>query len=246
MKEFWIKSLFAITPCILSQCRPSENDRIQQERPNILIAIGDDITWMHMGAYGCDWVKTPGFDRVANDGILFRNAYTPNAKSSPSRACLLTGRNSWQLEEAANHVPFFPVKFTTFMEALSNNGYSAGYTAKGWAPGVAIDIAGNPRELTGKAYNAKKIKPPAEEFPILIMPGILRISLMQKIHQNHSVSGMVLMNPTGSTSSAQGSQLRRKALMKSIKCRISGPTTKLYAMICLIMHLRRNISIPIL
>jgi len=162
MKEFWLKSLIAITPCILSQCNPSERDKIQSGQPNILIAIGDDISWQHMGAYGCTWIKTPGFDRVAKDGIIFRNAYTPNAKSSPSRACLLTGRNSWQLEEAANHVPFFPLKFTTFVEALRNNGYTAGFTGKGWAPGVAIDSSGNPRDLTGKAFNTKKIKPPAE------------------------------------------------------------------------------------
>jgi arylsulfatase A-like enzyme len=162
MKEFWIKSLIAATPCILSQCNPSVRDTIKSDRPNILIAIGDDISWQHMGAYGCTWVKTPGFDRVAEDGIIFRNAYTPNAKSSPSRACLLTGRNSWQLEEAANHVPFFPAKFTTFVEALGNNGYNTGFTGKGWAPGIASDSAGNPRKLTGLAFNSRKIKPPAE------------------------------------------------------------------------------------
>lgn len=162
MNEFWIKSLIAVTPCILSQCNPSGRDTIKSDRPNILIAIGDDISWQHMGAYGCTWVKTPGFDRVAQDGIIFRNAYTPNAKSSPSRACLLTGRNSWQLEEAANHVPFYPVKFTTFVEALGNNGYNTGFTGKGWAPGAAIDSAGNPRELTGLVFNSRKTNPPTE------------------------------------------------------------------------------------
>lgn len=162
MKKFWIKSFVAITPCILSHCGTPDKDKILPQRPNILIAIGDDISWQHIGAYGCNWVKTPGFDRVAKYGIIFRNAYTPNAKSSPSRACLLTGRNSWQLEEAANHVPFFPAKFTTFVEALGNNGYTTGYTSKGWAPGVAIDSSGNPRELTGKAFNSRKIKPPTE------------------------------------------------------------------------------------
>ncbi len=155
-------SFVAFTPCILSQCNTSDKGNKQHELPNILIAIGDDISFQHFGAYGCTWVKTPGFDRVAEDGILFRNAYTPNAKSSPSRACLLTGRNSWQLEEAGNHVPFFPAKFTSFIEALGNKGYSTGFTAKGWAPGVAADSAGNPRELTGKAFNSKKIKPPTE------------------------------------------------------------------------------------
>ena len=92
--------------------------------------MGDDISFPHMGAYGTNWVKTPGFDRVAREGILFNNAYTPNAKSSPSRACFLTGRNSWQLEEAGNHVPFFPPKFKSFIESLGENGYYTGFTAK--------------------------------------------------------------------------------------------------------------------
>ena len=124
--------------------------------------MGDDISFPHMSAYGTTWVKTPGFDRVAAEGILFNNAYTPNAKSSPSRACFLTGRNSWQLEEAGNHVPFFPPKFKTFMEALDQNGYHTGYTAKGWAPGVANDSTGQPRLMTGMAFNSKTTDPPAD------------------------------------------------------------------------------------
>jgi N-sulfoglucosamine sulfohydrolase len=130
--------------------------------PNILFAIADDASYPHMGAYGTDWVKTPAFDKVADQGILFTNCYTPNAKCAPSRACILTGRNSWQLEEAANHVPFFPAKFRTYAEALSENGYHVGYTAKGWAPGIANDSDGNPRQLTGKPYNEFKTTPPAK------------------------------------------------------------------------------------
>ncbi len=161
MQDIWLKGCVTVLPFLLTACNSSGNKKSEYVRPNILIAIGDDISYMHMGAYGCRWVKTPGFDRVANDGILFRNAYTPNAKSSPSRACLLTGRNSWQLEEAANHVPFFPAKYTGFIEALGNIGYATGYTGKGWAPGVANDSAGNPRELTGKAFNSKRLTSPA-------------------------------------------------------------------------------------
>ncbi len=132
--------------------------------PNILFAIADDASYPHMGAYGCDWIETPAFDRVADQGILFTNAYTPNAKCAPSRACILTGRNSWQLEEAANHVPFFPTKFKTYAEALSENGYHVGFTAKGWAPGIANDEDGNPRQLTGKPYNEYKTTPPAKHI----------------------------------------------------------------------------------
>ncbi|HUX94286.1 MAG TPA: sulfatase [Bacteroidales bacterium] len=159
MKPIIIKSAILLTPCLFARC-DREAKKIQ-DRPNILIVMGDDISYPHMGAYGTGWVKTPGFDRVASEGILFRNAYTPNAKSAPSRACFLTGLNSWQLEEAANHVPFFPLKYKSFMELLASNGYYTGHTAKGWAPGVALDSTGNPRQLTGKAYNAKRLAPPA-------------------------------------------------------------------------------------
>ena len=135
-----------------------------KSKPNILFAIADDATWFHMGAYGCDWVNTPAFDRVARDGILFNNCYTPNAKCAPSRASILTGRNSWQLEEAANHWCYFPNKFKTYAEALSENSYHVGYVAKGWAPGVVGEIDGKKRQLTGMPYNSKTLTPPAKHI----------------------------------------------------------------------------------
>ncbi|WP_186755226.1 sulfatase family protein [Echinicola salinicaeni] len=139
---------------------------IQKERknkttkPNILFAIMDDVTYMHMGAYGCDWVNTPNFDRVAEEGILFNNAYTPNAKCAPSRSNILTGRNSWQLEEGANHWPYFPAKFKTFAEVLDENSYHVGYTGKGWAPGRAKNEDGSARNLLVNNYSQIKTIPP--------------------------------------------------------------------------------------
>ena len=132
------------------------------ERPNILFCIADDASYPHMGAYGTKWVKTPGFDRVAKQGLLFTHAYTPNAKCAPSRACILTGRNTWQLKEACNHIPFFPPEFKTYAEALVESGYFVGKTAKGWAPGVANDQDGKRRQLTGKPFDKRKAKPPAK------------------------------------------------------------------------------------
>ncbi|MCA9442451.1 MAG: sulfatase-like hydrolase/transferase, partial [Candidatus Omnitrophica bacterium] len=67
------------------------DDAGASNRPNILFAIADDWSYGHAGAYGCSWVETPSFDRLAEGGILFRNAYTPNAKCAPSRAIILTG-----------------------------------------------------------------------------------------------------------------------------------------------------------
>jgi N-sulfoglucosamine sulfohydrolase len=128
--------------------------------PNILFAIADD--WgAHAGAYGTKWVRTPHFDRVARDGILFQNVYTPNAKCAPSRAAILTGRNSWQLKEAANHICYFPAEFKGWGEALAEHGWFVGHTTKGWGPGVALDANGKPRQMTGRAFNARKATPPA-------------------------------------------------------------------------------------
>ena len=124
-------------------------------RPNVLVAIADDWSFGHAGAYGAKWVRTPAFDRVAREGLLFTHAYTPNAKCAPSRAILLTGRHSWQLEEAANHVPFFPPKFKTWIEALGEHGFFTGMTGKGWGPGVANDVQGKPRQMTGRPFMAR-------------------------------------------------------------------------------------------
>jgi arylsulfatase A-like enzyme len=117
-----------------------------------------------MGAYGCTWVQTPAFDRVAREGLLFNNAYTPNAKCAPSRACVLTGRNSWQLREAANHWCHFPADIKVYPETLAENGYFVGSTAKGWAPGIARDAAGKPRQLAGRPFNARKLEPPTKQI----------------------------------------------------------------------------------
>lgn len=146
----------------------------QQKRPNILFCIADDASWQHMGAYNqghTAWVKTPNFDRVANEGLLFDRAYTPNAKCGPSRSSIITGRNSWQLEEAANHNAYFPAKFTTFVEALGENGYFTGMTGKGWSPGVPGKYPdGSPRLLTGKVYNDIKLTPPTTDISPIDYP----------------------------------------------------------------------------
>src|SRR5690606_19555522 len=129
------------------------------KQPNILFCIADDASRQHMSAYSqVNWVSTTNFNRVAQAGILYPDAYTPNAKCAPSRASILTVRNPWQLEEAGNHNPYFPAKFTTIMEALGQHGYHVGYTGKGWAPGVAVDKDGEPRMLTGTQYADIKIK----------------------------------------------------------------------------------------
>ena len=104
-------------------------------RPNIVFFIFDDWGWRDSGAYGSTWVKTPNIDRVAREGVRFTNAFTTNPKCSPCRATVLTGRNTWQLEEASCHNGIFPNKFAVYPDLLETSGYAVGLVGKGWGPG---------------------------------------------------------------------------------------------------------------
>ena len=131
------------------------------QKPNILYIVADDAG-RDMSAYGVKWVNTPAFDRVAREGILFNNAYTPNAKCAPSRSCMLTGRNPWQLDAAMNHGIYFPNYFKVYPEALADHGYFVGYTGKGYAPGVALHEDGTKRQLLIRDFSKKQTTPPAK------------------------------------------------------------------------------------
>ena len=135
------------------------NAQETQKRPNILVIIFDDAG-LDMSAYGSTYVNTPGFDAVAKEGILFNRAYTPNAKCAPSRASIITGRNSWQLDAAANHVIYFPSKFKTYQEVLLENGYTTGHTGKGYGPALTLTADGKERQVMGPAFNEKTLIPP--------------------------------------------------------------------------------------
>ena len=133
------------------------------KRPNILFTIHDDWSHGHAGAYGCSWVKTPAFDRVAREGVLFANAFTSNPKCSPCRATILTGRNSWQLKEAINHYSIFPNEFAVYPAQLEKEGYHVGLTGKGWGPGD-FKSTGFDHNPAGKEYQQHKLKPPTDSI----------------------------------------------------------------------------------
>lgn len=160
---YWVVLSFILFVVGLSSSRSQAfgGDKVVSQPPNILFVIADD--WgAHASAYKTPWIKTPAFDRVAREGLLFHHAYTPNAKCAPSRSILLTGRHSWQLEEAGNHLSFFPAKFKCWPEVLTENGWQVGLTGKGWGPGIAKTASGKDRQLIGKPFNRKTVRPPAK------------------------------------------------------------------------------------
>jgi len=62
------------------------------EHPNIIVMLTDDSGYSDLGCYGGE-IDTPNIDRLAHNGLRFRDFYT-NGRCSPTRASLLTGRDS--------------------------------------------------------------------------------------------------------------------------------------------------------
>ena len=123
----------------------------QKERPNILLIIADDWSYPHASFYGDEVVKTPHFDRVATEGLVFDHAYVSSPSCTPSRAALLTGQHFWRLQEGGNlYGPLRP-EFTTYTDILDAADYHVGFTDKGWGPGESKERPHNP---AGKHYSS--------------------------------------------------------------------------------------------
>lgn len=120
-------------------------------RPNILVAMADDWGYPHAGAYGETVVRTPTFDRLAREGILFRNAFVSSPSCTPSRSALLTGQYHWRLEEAANLWSTLRASIRTYPEILQDAGYVIGHSRKAWGPG-RIEAGGRRQDPSGPRF----------------------------------------------------------------------------------------------
>jgi N-sulfoglucosamine sulfohydrolase len=150
---FTMRNLLTFLQCItflflFSACQ----DRVSNSRPNILFCISDDQSWLHTGAMGDPVVKTPAFDFIANEGILFTNAFCDAPSCGPSRSAILTGQHIWRLEEAGNIHSTLPDKFPTYTDLLENEGYAIGSYGKPWAPGKFE----SPLNPAGKVFKSFK------------------------------------------------------------------------------------------
>ena len=163
MMKYSLSLLTIVTflPALLS-CRHSAKEPAGK-RPNILFVIADDQSFPYASVYGAAGVHTPAFDQVAENGVLFYNAFAAAPQCSPSRAAILTGKNIWQLEEAGTHSSYFPKKFPVFTSLLDSAGYKVGYTGKAWAPGNWKD-AGWAHNPVGIEYNKEKLTPPSKNI----------------------------------------------------------------------------------
>jgi arylsulfatase A-like enzyme len=142
--------------------------RAQPRRPpNILLCIADDWSYPHASVYGDPVVKTPVFDRVARQGVLFTHAFCAAPSCTPSRAAILTGQAPHRLAEGGNLWGFLPSRFPAYTDLLEQAGYFVGFTRKGWGPGD-FRAGGRRRNPAGEPYGSfeefVKAAPPNRPF----------------------------------------------------------------------------------
>src|SRR5262245_1985007 len=85
-----VKSLALALVLALAVCSAAQAGQDQQP-PNVVILLADDLGYGDLGCYGHPTINTPGLDRMAAEGVRFTQFYAW-CYCSPSRAALLTGR----------------------------------------------------------------------------------------------------------------------------------------------------------
>lgn len=133
----------------------SLNKREAKKAPNILFVIADDWSFPHAGAYGDRGVRTPAFDRIAREGVLFTNSFCASPSCTPSRSAVLSGRPIYQCGEAGVLYGSIPTNLPLFTHVLEDGGYFVGYTGKGWGPGDPGAL-GMKRSPTGKPFQSRR------------------------------------------------------------------------------------------
>ena len=97
--------------------------------PNILFIMSDDHAYQAISAYDDRLIQTPNIDRIANEGMIFKNACVTNSICAPSRAVILTGKHSHLNGKIDNHAKFDDSQ-TTFPQLFQKAGYQTAMFGK--------------------------------------------------------------------------------------------------------------------
>jgi arylsulfatase A-like enzyme len=98
-------------------------------RPSILLIVPDQMRGQSLGCMGDPDVRTPNLDRLAAQGVLFRNTFANTPVCCPARAILLTGKYAHSNGMVANDLRLRESE-TTLAEILSAQGYRTGFVGK--------------------------------------------------------------------------------------------------------------------
>lgn len=105
-----------------------------QDAPNVVVIMADDWSWPHASFLGDKTVETPNFDRIAREGVLFENAFTPVPSCTPARHVTASGQSPWRLDEGINLGSSIRRSVPVYPDLLAEAGYTTGYSRKGTGP----------------------------------------------------------------------------------------------------------------
>ena len=120
------------TLAIVSDSRADETNA-----PNIIFIMADDLGYGDLGCYGQKLIETPELDKMAKEGIRFRNFYAGNTVCAPSRCVLMTGKHMGHAYVRGNggvDVQGLRDRDVTVAEVLKNQGYKTALCGK-WGLG---------------------------------------------------------------------------------------------------------------
>jgi arylsulfatase A-like enzyme len=132
MRRYRVRVLLAagviLSAIVSGSCRRAPAEQ-PPRRPNILFILLDDLRSDALGYAGHPYVKTPNIDRIAHEGVNFKNAFCTTSLCSPSRASLLSGVYAHK-HGVTNNFTEFPNNLANFPSELHNHGYTTAYVGK--------------------------------------------------------------------------------------------------------------------
>jgi arylsulfatase A-like enzyme len=118
-----------ITIVILHPSPASASSDAEHCRPSILLILPDQMRGQALGCMGDLDVRTPYLDKLASQGILFRNTFANTPLCCPARAIILTGKHAHKNGMVANDLRLRESE-TTLAEILAAQGYRTGFIGK--------------------------------------------------------------------------------------------------------------------
>lgn len=107
----------------------------EQDKPNLIFVLADDLGWGDLSMNGQDSFSTPTIDQMAREGITFTNFYTGSTVSAPSRASLLTGKHTGHTSVRGNaRGQLVGDNEMTLAKVMKKAGYTTGKIGK-WGIG---------------------------------------------------------------------------------------------------------------
>lgn len=118
----------ACTLLTAASCKSPQPEE-KSEQPNFIVFIADDAAWNDCGPYGNQNIKTPNINKLAEDGVVFNNAFLTTSSCSPSRCSILTGRYPHATGAPELHMPL-PADQLLFAGQLQKAGYFTAVAGK--------------------------------------------------------------------------------------------------------------------